>query len=714
MQRRGNRGIWAALGVVALASATWFSGGGHVLADEAILDDIDIGGWVPHAECSFFGSHREDYMQSGLGAELVAATRRSELTSAVTAKLSAAGVRPLRSRSGARAVEPSPGPITGDSIDDFIFGELERQGIPPAPDTTDSEFLRRATIDLIGRIPTETETVAFLTDGASDKRGQAVQRLLQDPRWADRWAMFFGDLYRNTRLTAQVNRYPGGRDGLHLFLRDSMRANKPYDQMARELLAAGGYGDGRPWTNTTSSTSPFGSFEEYQAFLRSNPPTATPASYIVGGRMGGGPAHDSYDNMAMIAARDFLGITHMDCVLCHDGVGHLESLNLWGVEAKRSEGWGLSAFFQKVQLLRPRYRVPPRNGQGLGPRPPYYLVNELPADRVIRNRNGDLVAGEYSLDTDSGNRPPRTPDEFGGKTKVDPLYPFGGGSPNPGEPLRAALGRYLTADRQFARAAVNYVWREFFGRGIVDPPNQFDLMRLSSVSPPPEPWSVQPSHPELLEWLAEGFEENGYDLKWLMSEIVSSRAYQLSSRYDGAWSPSWDRYFARHHVDRIDAEALLDSVTVSSGVTINMPTGSAVGTTVFALQLPDVQNSPTQNRNRPELAQSAAFLDSFFRGDREETPRSSEVSILQALHLMNNPIIVARVEQSGRTGSLASLLAESDDTLVGRLYVTVLGRFATPEEIGAGVAYLAGGDRRERAEDLMWTLYNKVDFVYNY
>ncbi len=711
MKTRENWRNWAALAACAAAALFWAAGGASVFADEAIVDDIDIGGWVQHGDCSFFGSHRDDYMQSGLGAELIAATRRSELTAAVTSQLSSGRALPLRSRSGTRVAAPS-GPIAGDSIDDFIFGELERQGIPPAPPTTDSEFLRRATIDVVGRIPTEAETLAFLTDGAADKRDRALDRLLQDARWADRWAMFFGDLYRNTRLTAQVNRYPGGRDGLHLFLRDSLRVNKRYDQMVREMLASGGYADGRPWPQA-GSTSPFATFDQYQSFLRSNPPQPSGASYIVGGRMTGGPAHDSYDNMATVTARDLLGISHMDCILCHDGVGHLESLNLWGVDAKRSEGWGLAAFFQKVQLQRPRYRVPPRAGQAQGPRPPYYLVVELPEDRVIRNRNGDLVAGEYSLDTEGGNRPSRTPDQFGGQARVTPRYPFGGGTPNPGEPLRAALGRLLTADRQFARAAVNYVWREFFGRGIVDPPNQFDLMRLSST-PPPEPWSVQPSHPELLEWLAEGFENSGYDLKWLVRELVGSRAYQLSSRYDGAWSPSWDRYFARHQVNRIGAEALLDSVTVSSGVSISMPTGSVVGPVVFALQLPDVQNTPTVSRNRADLAAIRGFLDSFFRGDREESARSSEVSILQALHLMNNQVVVTRIQQSASGGSLAAILPENDDTVVGRLYLTVLSRFATPEELAAGVAYLRGGDRRERAEDLMWTLYNKVDFVFNY
>ena len=712
MQSRSKQSALIAFAALALAAGVWFWGSAPAFADETIADDLELGGWVPHADCSFVGAHREDYMLSGLGAEIMAAQRRSELTSAVVGQLSLAGVMPLRSRSSDASRSPAPGPITGDSIDDFIFGELERQGSPPAPPATDSEVLRRVSLDLTGRIPTEAETLAFLTDGSADKRPAAIARLLQSPQWADRWAMFFGDLFRNTQVTAQVNRFPGGRDAFHFFLLEAMRANRPYDRMVREMLASGGINDGRNWPAATT-TSPFPTFEDYQSFLRTNPPGPSAASYIVGGVMTGGPMHDTYDNLATVAARDLLGITHMDCVLCHDGAGHLESLNLWGVGAKRSDGWGLAAFFQKVRLTRPRYRIPsPNNDNGVVP--PYYYVEELAANQVLRNRGGDLVAGEYSLDTDSGNRPSRTPEQFGGKAKVDPLYPFGGGAPRAGEPLREALGRLLTADRQFARAAVNYIWREFFGRGIVDPPDQFDLMRLSSASAPPEPWSVQPSHPELLEWLAESFEEHGYDLKWLMAEIASSRAYQLSSRYDGAWSPSYDRYFARHHVKRIGAEALLDSITVASGVAINMPTNGAVGPVVFAMQLPDVQNAPTAGRNRPELGQTVAFLDAFFRGDREETPRSGEVSILQALHLMNNPFVVARIEQSGRSGSLARILGESDDTLVGRLYLTVLSRFASPEELAAGVAYLRGGNRAQRAEDLMWSLYNKVDFVFNY
>ena len=700
-----KRASSTALGALALAVSLWTLEDTRAQADESLADDLETGGWVQHADCSYFGAHRDDYLLSGVGAELRAAQMRSELTAAVSTQL---GGAPLRSRTSARAAQPVSGPI-----DSFIFGELEKQGIPAAPPAADSEFLRRVTLDLTGRIPTEAEAFAFLSDNAADKRGRAIERLLQSTQWADRWAMFFGDLYRNTRLTAQVNRFPPGRDALHLLVLESLRSNKPYDQMVREMLASGGYSDGRPWPEATNQ-SPFATFADYQLFLREYPVRSSGASYIVGGVTTGGPMHDTYDTLAAVTARDFLGISHLDCILCHDGVGHLESLNLWGVSAKRSEGWGLASFFQKVHLQRPRYRVPPNPSQTQGPVPQYYVVIELPSSQVLRNRNGDLVAGEYSLDTDSGNRPSRTPDQFGGKTLVEPRYPFGGGTPAAGEPLREALGRYLTADRQFARAAVNYIWREFFGRGIVDPPDQFDLMRLSPASSLPEPWSVQPSHPELLESLAARFEEHGYNLKWLMAEIASSRAYQLSSRYDGAWSPTYDRYFARHHVRRLDAEALFDAVTISSGVTISMPTGSVAGDVLFAMQFTDVVDQPAPVRNRPELVQAFGLLDAFFRGDRQETPRSSDVSVLQALHLMNNPVIVSRVEHSGRTGSLAALLTQSDDLLVGRLYLTVLSRFATPEELAAGVAYLKGGERRARAEDLMWSLYNKVDFVFNY
>ena len=139
--------------------------------------------------------------------------------------------------------------------------------------------------------------------------------------------MFFGDLLRNTVVTAQVNRYADGRDAFHLYLRDSMRANMPYDQMAREILVSSGANDGRYYPEE---------FDSYQQFVdltedyEGNPVTPTPSSYIVGGLTRGGPLHDTWDAMANNVARDFLGISQMDCILCHDGDGHLDSISVLG------------------------------------------------------------------------------------------------------------------------------------------------------------------------------------------------------------------------------------------------------------------------------------------------------------------------------------------------------------------------------------------------
>jgi hypothetical protein len=274
----------------------------------------------------------------------------------------------------------------------------------------------------------------------------------------------------------------------------------------------------------------------------------------------------------------------------------------------------------------------------------------------------------------------------------------------------------LTADKQFARATVNYIWREFFGRGIVEPPDQFDLARLDPASPPPDPWTIQPSHPELLEFLAGEFIAHDFNLKWLMSEIANSDAYQLSSRYDGVWNPTYETYFARHQVRRLTAEELHDALLISGGLPVQYPVSPTIGTVSFAMQFPDVQLVPRVPRRDQTGLQgaAAAFLDAFLRGDREETPRSGDGSILQALQLMNSPLVLARVDAQNKATALAQIIQQADDVAVQLLYLRVLSRPPTAEELAAGVQTLRSGDRTSRAEDLMWSLYNKIDFIFDY
>ena len=134
-------------------------------------------------------------------------------------------------------------PAEKNFIDALVFKNLELLGIPPSETIDDAGFLRRATLDIGGRMPTMEETKAFLADKAKDKREQLVDNLLRSPDYADYFANKWTALLKNRRdspadITANFAFFSWMRDGL--------LSNKPYDQMVRELLAATGTILGNP------------------------------------------------------------------------------------------------------------------------------------------------------------------------------------------------------------------------------------------------------------------------------------------------------------------------------------------------------------------------------------------------------------------------------------------------------------------------------------
>ena len=153
---------------------------------------------------------------------------------------------------------------------------------------------------------------------------------------------------------------------------------------------------------------------------------------------------------------------------------------------------------------------------------------------------------------------------------------------------------------------MNYIWRQFFSRGIVEPPDQFDLARLDPGAPPATGWEIQPSHPHLLDWLADGFRESGFDLKWLMREITTSQTYQLSSRYDGVFNPLYDRYFVRHQVKRLTAEQVHDAIMLASGRYSSYSVSRTFRGVQFAMKFPDVTGGSPRPRTGGERSNAAA------------------------------------------------------------------------------------------------------------
>jgi hypothetical protein len=598
-----------------------------------------------HPDCPFFGPQRN--------------RTKARALSAKTTQVSKA----LGTKAETHAAHKPASAYAAGSIDSYIFADLETNGIAPASPTTDWEFIRRVTLDLTGRIPTVDRVLRFVADTTPDKRAKLVDELLAAPAWADKWTMYFGDLYRNTanRASTGVNRSPAGRNSFYYWIKDSLTANKPYNQMATELITPLAESN---WDNG-------------------------PINWLVGGAVTGAvPMQDSVDQMTANVFATFLGIGHMDCLLCHNGRGHLDSLSLWASTTTRYQAWQTASFLSHTQAQ--------------------LLSNAFWALR--ENTRGYTT--DYALNTTDGNRPARQPpgncNPGDACSFLTPQYIFSDNAETSGGNYRATLARHVTGDFQFARATVNYIWEQLFGRGIVDPVDEFDPARLDPDNPPPAPWTLQPSNAGLLNSLAKHFVDSGYNLKSLMREIAVSDTYQLSSRYEGEWSVAFEPYFARKFVRRLWAEEIHDAVTLSSGILPDYAGGFA-GVANYAMQLPDVVAMPIVEND------VSKFLDAFLRGNRDDQLRREEGSILQSLGQMNSSFVDYRAGV-GSSKLIADNYDRPDRDLVRALFLAVLSRYPTDDELTKSLASLSadGVPRYDAVQDLVWALYNKVDFIFNY
>jgi hypothetical protein len=546
-------------------------------------------------------------------------------------------------------------------IDDEIFTRLASANIQSAPLASDEEFLRRVTLDLTGRIPSAMDVTNFLDNSSSIKRDNEIDALIASPEFTDKWTLFFGDLFQNNVNSTHVSRGIQGRDAFYLYLRDSIAQNKPYDVMAREMITA----TGDPWL-------------------------VGQANWPVGNTISMGPAQDTYDGAAVDLSSMFMGISVVDCLLCHDGARHLEQVNLWGATETRQNMWGLAAYFSRTVMTRP--------AQG------------AMSGIVVSDNTTTTV--DYRLNTTNGNRNPRQP--IGGVNSIAPRYPFSnaGSGVNNGEAYRQAIARQITEDLQFSRAAVNYIWEKMMGEAFVSPSNAFDLSRLDPNNPPPAPWTLQPTNPQLLDRLARDFQSNGYNIRRLIGLIAKSSAYQLSSSYPGTWQPSYVPYYARKFVRRLDSEEIHDAVVKATALTqpYTFAAPSVLQPTAWAGQFPDTQ----EPRSNGAVAQ---FLNVFGRGDRDLNTRRYDGSVLQGLTMLNNTFVTNRSRNSGTTPtSVTTLLQQTSDpeTIIRKLFLNTLSRRATQAEVDAVMPSFQELGNAVAAEDLQWALLNRLQFLFNY
>jgi hypothetical protein len=262
------------------------------------------------------------------------------------------------------------------------------------------------------------------------------------------------------------------------------------------------------------------------------------------------------------------------------------------------------------------------------------------------------------------------------------------------EALRESLAQWITAKDNplFAKSMANRIWSYFFSRGIIDP---VDDIRASNP----------PANPALLEALTADFLAHDYDLKHLIRTIVNSRTYQLSYAAN-EWNEGDDVNYSRFLPRRLSSEQMFDAVHLAAGST---PKFEGVPEGSLAQEVPD-----------PAIAKGG-FLDVFGRPERQtscECERRADVSLVQALSLLNGETIAEAIaDPEGRIAKLI-LRGAGDKELIEEIYLAALGRGPDASELDLGLTYIAKGvaagkGRAERAQDLMWALFNSNGFLFN-
>ncbi len=544
-------------------------------------------------------------------------------------------------------------------IDDFVFEKLKRDKIPHAPLTTDAEFLRRVHLDLTGRLPEPEVIRKFLSDKDPEKRSKLIDELmtttigmqLEKPRtpFLDRWTYFFDELFRNAM--AQLGQ---GRNVFHDYIYDSLLLNIPYHQLVTELITA------RTRSNWQDG----------------------PSNFLVRDRVDGDSAsvnnEDTYDEMAITTTKLFLGVD-LECISCHDGAHHLEKINLGLSQLKRADLWRQASFFSKTRVYLP-----------------YSISLEM---ALVDDGKG------YDLKSRSAVRMERH------DADVSPRFLLTGEQPGQQENWRAAYARMLTSHPQFPRATVNLIWAELMGVGIVDPPFGFDLARQDPKDPPPSPWTVQPTHPELLEALAKDFVAQNYDLRHLIRVIVKSSTYQLSSHFEGEWKEAYAPYFARRLIRRLSAEELCDSIQQATGVFSDIPVAASLLKVQRVLQT----RSPEDIAGE-ELRPMQSFLISFGVSNRDKGDKDLNSSMVQTSMMMNSKFVKnrVRIDEKSRMGELLRHEPPlSNEELVEEMFLAFLSRMPDSNEKRVAITTLQKY-HSQGMEDLAWSLLNKPDFIFNY
>jgi len=572
-------------------------------------------------------------------------------------------------------------------VDNFILAKLEERNLKPNPPADKRTLIRRATFDLIGLPPTPEEIDDFLKDESPEAFSKVVDRLLASPQYGERWGRHWLDVARYSDTKGQIRRqredpnYPFAWTYRDYVIR-SFNQDKPYNVFIIEQLAA----DKLPATQR-------------------NPTNLCALGFLTVGDRFMGMQNDIINDRIDVVTKGFLGLT-VSCARCHDHkfdpIPTKDYYSLHGVFASCAEpsvepviaknvgGPEYGDYYkQRMELEREKeelgakLRELRRAGDRAGLRklqrdtrdnqtkiarlelthpgaPPRAMVLEdvkKPHDSPVFLRgdpgNKGPIAPRHFLEVLAGTQ---RPDFTNGSGRLDLAWAIASKS-NPLTP----------------RVMVNRVWLHHFGEGFVPTPDD-----LGTTSEPP-------SHPELLDYLASRFMEDGWSLKKMHRLIMLSSVYQQSSasnpRY-AEFDPN-NRLLWRANIRRLEFEALRDSL---------LAIGGDLDLSMFGRPV-DIDKEPFVTRRtiygRVDRSDVADVLINFdFANPDLPTGRRHETTVpQQALFLMNSPLVV---EQAKRLVALAAFRDCADDrSRIDFLYQRIYQRPPRPDEIRLGIEFVS-------------------------
>lgn len=503
---------------------------------------------------------------------------------------------------------------TPTHVDELVVAKLRKLGIVPSDLAGDAEFLRRVRLDLTGTLPSAPEVAEFLADESSDKRAKKVDELLETPAYAAWWTTKLCDFTGNNDQNlnnVSVMRNSASQEWYSWILR-RVEQNMPYDELASGIVTATSMRDGQSYREYCEEMSKIyrddeGSYADLPSM-----------SYYWSRR----DFQTDIEARAIGFAYSFMGL-RIQCAQCHK-----HPFDQWS----KDDFHQFKNFFSRIVAGR---------------------ANAVPAD--YRKEYNELVE-ELGLKGERGNDLRKKLPELLKEGKAIPFpvmsvstkiqrtrnaaedFPefdtakFLGGETLQVEELddpRVELMNWLRSPDNpfFAKAFVNRVWASYFNVGIVEPADDLSL-------------GNPPSNKALLDYLAKGFIESGFDMKWVHRTIANSRTYQ-SSWQSNETNKLDERNFSHALPRRLPAEVAYDAIeqATSSDSRVAELLADNAGR---AIAIPGSGGNARGANNDQRF-----ILSVFGRSTREsncDCDRSSEPTLLQTVLLQNDDAMLKMID----------------------------------------------------------------------